>query len=348
MISHINIIYSVWVLLFVFTSLICFFLVNRHLIYYSSPNVQRNLIRIIILLPLNSGLCIITSFFPTIGIFANIVRNCYMAFILNCFFSMMTHSIGEKNMIQTFESHPQMKCLCCKTIKPNRKLFNTLRFGTMQFFIIKIMCSIVTIAFISVNEETHSILNVASFAPYEAFISIISFLFCFISLCLFLAIGKEKLNQFWPKTKLRILLITLVIELLEFIIFSVIFIKGPFFLGFKDSLKQAMFLYHFTTVVLMFLFSIVYLFLYSFKNYKDKATNEPLVGEKWKDSFGLINYLDVLNPVDFFVDFGSLFKRNNNKFKELVELDEEKKPNENIEQQNQEKDNDEPLSVQMA
>ncbi|EDR41060.1 transmembrane protein 184F [Dictyostelium discoideum AX4] len=348
MLSHINIIYIIWILLFFFTCLISFFLVNRHLVNYSSPNVQKNVVRIVMFLPLNSGLSILSSIFPGIAIFNSLVRNCYMAFTAHCFFSMMTNSIGEKNMLDLFESQGKMKFLCCKVMKLNRKLFNTLRFGSIQFFIVKIFCSIATITCISISEEVHSILNVQSFAPYEFLISLVASIFCTISLSIFLAISKEKLSQYWPMTKYRIMIFIFFIEQFEYLFFALIFLRGPFFLGFKNSFDQTIFILHFTVVVTMFLFSIVYLFIYSYKNYRNKASNEPLVGRNFKDSFGLLNYLDVLNPKDLFIDFASIFKTNNNKFKELVEENGDKKPKKNIEDQNQENSNDQPLSIQMA
>ncbi|KAN0041288.1 hypothetical protein ACTFIV_003825 [Dictyostelium citrinum] len=299
------------------------------------------------LLPLNSGLSILSSFFPKINIFTKIVRNCYMAFTAHCFFSMMTNSIGEKNMIDVFESQGPLKFLCCKAFKPNRKLFNTLRFGSIQLFLIKLFCSIGTIIFISISEETHSILNVGSFAPYEYLISLVSLIFLTISLTIFLVVSKEKLNQSWPITKYRILLYILYIEHFEFLIIVIIFLTGPYsILGLKNSIDLAFFIHHFTIVVSMFFFSILYLLIYPFKIYREKALNVPLVGEQLKDSFGLINYLDVLNPIDLFIDFASIFKRNDNKFKELLE--ENKNPKDNRNDLNQENDNDKPLSVQMA
>ncbi|KAK5581157.1 hypothetical protein RB653_001186 [Dictyostelium firmibasis] len=342
MISQLNIIYIVWVLLFVFTCFICFFLVNRHLINYTSPNVQRNVIRIILLCPLNSGLGILSLFFPKINVFTNIVRNCYLAHTAHCYLLMMNNSIGEKNMIDYFESHGPMKG-CCKTTKPNRRFFNTLKFGVIQYFIVKILCSIAIIVFIFMKEEHHVITNLGSFAPYEYLISIISLLFCVLSISIYLCVCKEKLFQFWPMIKYRIVVYTIAMEPIVILPLVFVFIKGPFILGFKDSLNQAFFFINSMIVFSMFLVSILYLFIYSFRIFKDLQSNEPLVGDKWKDSLGLFNYLDVLNPKDIFYDFVSLFKSNNNKFKELVE--QEKNPEEINGQENE---SDKLTSIEIA
>lgn len=87
-------------------SLIAFFLVFQHGIHYSRPYEQKHIIRILVMIPVYAIISFLSFLFIDYAVYWQVIRDCYEAFAIASFFTLMCHYIApdlheQKNYFRT-------------------------------------------------------------------------------------------------------------------------------------------------------------------------------------------------------------------------------------------------------
>ncbi|PIK61828.1 putative transmembrane protein [Apostichopus japonicus] len=122
-----------------------------HIVYFTRPNQQRYIIRILLMVPIYSIDSSIALRVPPAAIFLDSIRACYQAFVVYCFLFYLLHYLSEHYDLDVhLASKPQMKSpkpFCCFKPGPNSKLVYRCRNGVLNFVIIGPLTTVTAILF---------------------------------------------------------------------------------------------------------------------------------------------------------------------------------------------------------
>ena len=68
---------------------VSFFLISMHALHYSRPHEQRHIIRILFMVPVYAAVSYLSIYFYQQSIYFEVIRDCYEAFAIASFFSLM-------------------------------------------------------------------------------------------------------------------------------------------------------------------------------------------------------------------------------------------------------------------
>lgn len=252
-----------------------------HVVYFSRPNQQRYIVRILFMVPIYSIDSSIVLRFPASAIFLDSFRACYQAFVVYCFMFYLLHYLSENYDLDThLSSKPRMKSpkpFCCFKPGPNSRLVHRCRNGVLNFVIIGPLTTLLTLILYFASEDYTSL----SFAVTGAWlwvtiVSGISQIWAMYCLAIFYQATKEETAPLRPLPQMLCL---------KFAIFGSFFQQVAIALlidlevihyqpewGYSKT-TFASTIHNFCISIEMALMSVIHLYAYPHKPFKD---DEPL------------------------------------------------------------------------
>ena len=128
-------------------------LIFKHLQHYNRPLLQRQVVRIILIVPVYAVCSALSLSFEHEAVYINTIRDIYEAYCIHCFLVLMldfpggeaavVEGIKEKGLLK----HPFPCGLCCSKIQLGAEFIVSMKRTTMQFVIIKPIMALLAIIF---------------------------------------------------------------------------------------------------------------------------------------------------------------------------------------------------------
>ncbi|EXX70998.1 uncharacterized protein OCT59_010696 [Rhizophagus irregularis] len=132
-----------WITASLFTLLSCmltFWLICQHVKYYTKPNEQRLIIRLLMMVPIYTIFDLLSFFFLKQSIYFTTIRDAYQAASVLAFFNLLLVYLGQSESIRIIRlsrisSAPSPFPFCCFTFNPSKhRLFLPgLKLGVLQY-----------------------------------------------------------------------------------------------------------------------------------------------------------------------------------------------------------------------
>eukprot|EP01111_Echinosteliopsis_oligospora_P018953 TRINITY_DN8945_c0_g1_i1.p1 TRINITY_DN8945_c0_g1~~TRINITY_DN8945_c0_g1_i1.p1 ORF type:complete len:414 (+),score=107.14 TRINITY_DN8945_c0_g1_i1:152-1393(+) len=121
------------------------YLIYKHLRFYTQPEHQRYIVRLIIMVPLYGLYSLLSLIFHKHQTYFAIARDCYEAYALFMFFQLLiSYGGGKEAIVEHFLSLPPQKLTfpLCAYVQPNELFFTICKQGMLQYVLIRPVVSI--------------------------------------------------------------------------------------------------------------------------------------------------------------------------------------------------------------
>lgn len=174
----------------------------HHLIYWSNPQLQTYIVRILLMVPIYSLASILGLAFPDHSIYFDTVRDIYESFVLYCFLSLLlVYSGGEHKCVEVMIRNPGFieqpwPFTRFGSIATNGAFLRKCKQSVLQFILIKPIMAIISVVMI-INGRYDSYL----YQTVLAVVYNISYSLALYMLVLFYLATHQQLSQFNPIRK---------------------------------------------------------------------------------------------------------------------------------------------------
>ncbi|XP_029934500.1 transmembrane protein 184ba isoform X1 [Myripristis murdjan] len=184
--------------------------IYMHLRFYSSPNEQRHIVRILFIVPIyafDSWLSLLFFTNDQYYVYFDTVRDCYEAFVIYNFLSLCYEYLGGESAIMAeIRGKPiESSCMygtCC--LRGKAYSIGFLRFckqATLQFCVVKPLMAVITVILQAYGKYKDGDFNVASGYLYVTIVYNISVSLSLYALFLFYFAMRELLSPYSPMLK---------------------------------------------------------------------------------------------------------------------------------------------------
>ncbi|XP_071846633.1 transmembrane protein 184C-like [Apostichopus japonicus] len=116
------------------------YLMLNHIVYFSRPNQQRYILRILLIVPIYSINASFVLRWPKSAIYLDTICACYKSFVLYCFLFYLIHYLTEhydvENHLAKKEQIKSPVPFCCIKPGPNKRLLRRCRNGVLNFVVL--------------------------------------------------------------------------------------------------------------------------------------------------------------------------------------------------------------------
>ncbi|KYQ89540.1 transmembrane protein [Tieghemostelium lacteum] len=189
----------------VLATLISCHLIYKHLKYYTQPDHQRYIVRIVFMIPIYAIYSLLCLFLHRFQVYFSLLRDCYEAYVLYMFFALcVNYGGGDKNLVTHFISHPVMRLpfpLNFIKVKPNENFLQVCRVGMLQYVFLRPFITLLSAIF-----EIFDLYDEGSYAPnrfylYNSITINLSVTVALYIIVLFSIAAKEELAPYKPLLK---------------------------------------------------------------------------------------------------------------------------------------------------
>jgi hypothetical protein len=129
--------------------------VIKHLQYYNLPLLQRQIIRILIMLPIYGIGSALSLSAPSASLYLATVRDVYEAFVIHCFLQLMLdYPGGEAKVVEGISDKPKLRqpvpCCCLPRLRLDHGFIMWCKRMTLQFVIVKPLIGILSLVFMNI------------------------------------------------------------------------------------------------------------------------------------------------------------------------------------------------------
>lgn len=255
-------------------------LIIKHLRYYTKPDEQRWILRLIFIVPIYSfisfvSLLLFGSTSGEIFIYLDSIRSCYEAFVIYSFLSLCFNGYlgGEGKIVNALNGRPLPASIRTLTCCLKNKAFSikTLRFckqATLQFCVVKILVTVMTLVLESLNLYHQGNFNPKYGFIYLMIIQNISISTALWSLALFYWSTKEILSPYYPLLKFITVKSVIFLSFWQGAIISLLEVLG-YISDIKDISKGVVATgwQNFLTSIEMFFAAVAFWVAFSYKPY---------------------------------------------------------------------------------
>ena len=127
------------------------YLIAQHLLHYYQPDFQRNITRILLMVPVYAVCSSLSFFIYDSAIYVNVIRDCYEGFVIVSFFKLMCQYIGtdeykQKDVLSSKEPFRFPPPFCCFFSSPGYIHFlSWCKLGVNQYVVIRISTTIIAV-----------------------------------------------------------------------------------------------------------------------------------------------------------------------------------------------------------
>ena len=129
-----------------------------HLRNYNMPLLQRQVVRILAIVPIYAAGSIMSLTFPKISLYVNTVRDIYEAYVIHSFLALiLDFPGGEAAVVAGIAERPKLKHpipLCClPKMQMNHGFIQWCKRGTLQFVILKPLTAVISLLLMMIGHE---------------------------------------------------------------------------------------------------------------------------------------------------------------------------------------------------
>ena len=129
--------------------------VIKHLQYYNLPLLQRQIIRILIMLPIYGIGSALSLSVPSASLYLATVRDVYEAFVIHCFLQLMLdYPGGEAKVVEGISDKPKLRqpvpCCCLPRLRLDHGFIIWCKRMTLQFVIVKPLIGVLSLVFMNI------------------------------------------------------------------------------------------------------------------------------------------------------------------------------------------------------
>jgi len=193
--------------------IVSFWLIFQHQQHMSNLNVQSKTVGIIWMIPIYAVDSFLSLWMPSVADYVNMLRDCYEAYVLYLFLSLMLSYLGceeeegEYYLIAYLEKQPGQKkpfpfnYVCPQDLPRGKEFLRYCKFGTLQYCVVRPATTFAAIVMHLSGwyDESHWRWNTAPL--YVLIIINISVGYAFIVLASFYTVMKKKLKPYAPVGK---------------------------------------------------------------------------------------------------------------------------------------------------
>jgi len=182
-------------------------LMYRHFQNYTKPYYQRQIIRIIMMVPIYSVISWLSFRYYIYEIYLDVFRDCYEAFVIYSFFTLLLNYLGEDGPAQkaVLKDKPVMKfCFPLHFLKYDPKSPNFLpncRHGALQYVVIRPLTTILSVITLELDLFCPEALDPRYAHPYILGINFVSVTIAMYALITLYLTVKKDLAPFKPIPK---------------------------------------------------------------------------------------------------------------------------------------------------
>jgi len=299
------------------TSLACLLsiiLIYMHLRHWTVPNQQKCIVRLILMVPIYSFDSWISLRFKDYALYFDIGRDCYEAYVIYQFFSLLTAYIeGDKpgtlyTILESknFVKYPPPLC-CLPPFKPSPLFYFITKQSILQYVVIRPVMSIIAVVLAATGYYEEG-----NFRPWFGYVYVTAILFTSVFLSMYFLVWfyfttEEDLEPYSPIPKFLCIKAILFFSFWQQVLIAVLvyFNVVPLEVGdwTQDNISRG--LQDFIICIEMFILSIVHIYVFTYKVYQEddlawykspkaaaRAIKEPV------KNFAK----DVMNPADVVKD----------------------------------------------
>eukprot|EP01066_Platyproteum_vivax_P010332 Platyproteum_vivax@DN4612_c0_g1_i1.p1 len=215
-----------------------------HLKYFNQPQLQLNIVRILLMVPIYSVQAFVSYCHPRVAVVLDTVRTCYEGYILFIFLQLLIQYLGGENLILLhFENqkripHPWPFKHYFKPVQANRKFFRLVKKGCFQYVLVKPITAILALLLECFDLYEGGRFQSTKGYAYLAAISSVSVWIALYCLVLFYVATKQRLDSFRPLAKFLCIKAILFFSFWQSLVLAAVVQMG--WLGGKHTLASAM------------------------------------------------------------------------------------------------------------
>jgi len=298
-------------------------LIYRHLQYYTRPLLQRQVVRIILIIPVYAVCSALSLTFDHHAHYINTIRDCYEAYCIHCFLVLMldfpggeaavVEGIKEKGMLH----HPTPFCYC-PVIPLGADFIRNMKRTTLQFVVLKPLLAIFSLICLFAGVFDTDAVQYILLVVYN-----LSYTTALYGLFLFYLGTKKLLKGFSPVGKFSAVKIIVFATYYQSLL--VVMIPGMDDLGGSEKWNDWIICFE------MAMFAIMHEYCFSYKEFmpggvgirdlRTQGFDEPMnirIDTSW--AAVKLRISDVFNFSDTYEDLMRLFNRNSSDHVMLVSL----------------------------
>jgi len=292
----------------VIASFISLYLVFKHAQYYTKKNQQRHIIRIILIIPIYSVTSWLSYFYYRNGVYYELFRDMYEAFVIASFFILMLQYLGDSAASQRDvmnrhrERMPLAFPFCCITYKPSGRHFMAwVKWGIMQYVVLR---PIMTVASVILHYFGHYCPESMSWKHSHTYFVIVTFVSVTIALYALIALYqtvKEELAPYEPLSKFLSIKLIIFVTFWQYVVIAVAAQRG--YIKETQYWTIGNILTGLNSILICFemiVFAVAFSVAFDYRPYRPETRQHtPRI---WKA------FVDSLNPMDFLREIWYLFK----------------------------------------
>ncbi|KAJ5689076.1 hypothetical protein N7462_003468 [Penicillium macrosclerotiorum] len=310
---------------------ISIFLIMGHAMHYSKPIEQRHIIRILWMVPIYSLVAWLSILFYNDSVYFEVIGNCYEAFCIAAFFSLMCHYIApdvhsQKDYFRGIQPKAWLwplswfqKWKCCgaqrgawRNPRSGLTWFNVVWVGVYQYCVIRVLMTIVAVATQAGGRYCEESLSPAFAHVWVIAIESVSVTIAMYCLIQFYYQIKDDIKQYQPFLKILSIKLVIFLSFWQSTLISLLVSAGALSATKKIAMTDLKYgLPDLLINIEMFIFSILHLWAFSWKYYATYSPGTEITdfygngkssyqGGKW----GLEALVDAMNPLDLIKAIG--------------------------------------------
>jgi len=305
-VSGLWVVWSVALFFVLLSWVISFYLIYKHLKFYTQPEHQRYIVRLICMVPLYGLYSLLSLIFHQHQTYFAIARDCYEAYALFMFFKLcVSYGGGKDAIIEHFLSLPKLKLtfpLNCWSVQPNELFFTVCKQGMLQYVLVRPIVSIwaaILQMFGAYGDGSFSFFLGYS---YASFINNVCVCIALYIVVLFEQAAKELLHPYRPILKFLSVKMVIFLAFWQSIVIAIMadfnwIPKVPCLSPGDVSTGLQNFLMCFE----MFLIALLHIVAYPYELYRVRALTNAPINSTVKSSV-LKNMVNMMNQADLVKD----------------------------------------------
>ncbi|OOF92150.1 hypothetical protein ASPCADRAFT_210561 [Aspergillus carbonarius ITEM 5010] len=313
--------------------LVSFYLIAMHATHYSKKIEQRHIIRILLMVPVYAVVAWLGTYFYKNDVYYDVMGNCYEAFAISAFFSLMCAYIApdlhsQKEYFRGVEPKPwvwpipwMQKCMggengIWRTPRSGLTWFNVIWVGVFQYCLLRVLMTIVAVITQDLNLYCEESLNPAFSHIWVLVVECIAVSIAMYCLIQFYIQIKDDISQYSPFLKILSIKLVIFLSFWQSTLISFLTSAGAIKTTSKiqnPDLKVG--LPNLLINIEMAFFAVLHLWAFSWKSYSLNSQPAEVTdfygngkGSYEGGRFGMGALLDALNPLDLIKAIGRSFR----------------------------------------
>ncbi|OQE14915.1 hypothetical protein PENSTE_c032G05040 [Penicillium steckii] len=312
-----------------FACAVSIFLIMGHAMHYSKPIEQRHIIRILWMVPIYSVVAWISILFYHDSVYFEVIGNCYEAFCIAAFFSLMCAYIApdlhsQKDYFRGIQPKTWLwplnwfqKWACCGSSRgiwrdPRSGLtwFNIIWTGVFQYCVMRVLMTIVSVLAQATGRYCEESMSPAFARIWTVVFESISVTIAMYCLIQFYYQIKEDIKDKHPFTKILSIKLVIFLSFWQSIVISFLVTLGAVHQTKKMAMADLKYgLPELLINIEMAIFSVLHLWAFAWKPYALQPGEVTDFYGNGKESyqggkFGFKALVDAMNPLDLFKAIG--------------------------------------------